>query len=296
MVKVSQYNNLFNIYLSSADAMLPPSAVADTFKGWRFNIRSVLDLAPNALAYNDCAYCLVNMKYFAIKQTPAQFHTDDTQTILVKLSGQYPNNIASSIMVAGNPEKNFVTQTCLVLLDTSQTATIKQSAGRSDVQRNLPTNVGNLLVGMKIEGPGIPADTTITAIAVPGTGTSITLSNAATATGTIVADAKYIYTTQQGNNLNVQTSNIIACVPTNATSATGVPSATYSNNSDNEKLIVSNIFKGDIEIELLQQDNSTHVANLSAATPWSMLLSVEFQAKDEQNYSSTRASKSLGFA
>ena len=293
MVKVSQYNNLFNIYLSSADAQV---GAADPEK-CRFQIRSVLDLAPNALAYNDCAYCLVKMKYFAIKQTPAQFHTDDTQTILVKLTGQYPNNIASAIMVAGNPQKNFHTQACIVTLDTSTTATIKQSAGRSDEQMGMPTNVGNLQVGMGISGPGIPAATTITAIATPGTGTSFTLSNAATATATIVADATYVYTTQQGNNLNVQTSNIIACVPTSPTSATGVPSATYSNNYyDNEKIIVSNIFKGDIEIELLKQDNSTPIANLSAATPWSMLLSVEFQAKDEQNYSSTRASNSLGYA
>ena len=81
-----------------------------------------------------------------------------------------------------------------------------------------------------------------------------------------------------GFNTSFGQSQIIGIVPTQASSSGNTYTTyTYSDTSyDNSPVITSNIFKGNLTIELTKQDGS-RLTNLSGSNPYSLLLQVEYQ-------------------
>ena len=85
--------NLFNVYLNAADALGGIATRSDTC---RFDIGTILNQAPNAEELENAGTVLIKVKYFQIERTAAQFTTDNTSLVQIRLINQYPNNIQST--------------------------------------------------------------------------------------------------------------------------------------------------------------------------------------------------------
>jgi len=109
--------NIFQIYLNSADAIQGAATPQST----TFNIGSILQNAPNWERFENAPFCTITMEYFSIARTPAQFTADGVESILVNLNNNFPNNLRSQGLVAGQPF-NFISSQIIGIVSTGNTA------------------------------------------------------------------------------------------------------------------------------------------------------------------------------
>tara|TARA_R100001463_G_scaffold4564_3_gene16851 strand:+ start:35 stop:547 length:513 start_codon:yes stop_codon:yes gene_type:complete len=86
-------------------------------------------------------------------------------------------------------------------------------------------------------------------------------------------------TLSSGKNSNFSQSSILGVVPTGATGWTG-----SSTSYDNEYVACANIFKGNINIQLTDEDG-TLLTGLSGSTPYILVVCVYFDDPDPENKS-----------
>jgi len=86
----------------------------------RFDIGSVLSQAPNVEELENASSCLIKLKYLSIERTSAQFTTDGTSTIQIRMINQYPNNIESRPVAVGY--KNVVSSNIIGIIATGNTS------------------------------------------------------------------------------------------------------------------------------------------------------------------------------
>jgi hypothetical protein len=108
--------NLFNVYLNANDCL---GGIATRSDICRFDIGSILSQAPNAEELENAGTCLIKVKYFQIERTAAQFTTDDTSLIQIRLINQYPNNIESAPLTTKN--KNVVSSNIIGIVGVGNT-------------------------------------------------------------------------------------------------------------------------------------------------------------------------------
>lgn len=81
----------------------------------QFNFGSVYDTIPAIQRYADAPYCYIKVKYFQIKETPAQFTTNGIYTLKVELNSSLPQTIQSYRTAITNQPINIGLQSSRVI-------------------------------------------------------------------------------------------------------------------------------------------------------------------------------------